>query len=86
MKTSRPIGLDQVLGVLPALLPLVMDAGSVLVGTLEFSLLLDALPQHDVENEAPAAISVMQGVEASVTNLPEFLLNLFTFLILPIPT
>ena len=74
------------LGVLPALLPLVMDAGSVLVGTLVFSQSLDALPQHDVENEAPAATSVMQGKDAIVTNLPEFLLNLFTFLILPIPT
>ena len=28
----------------------------------------------------------MQGVEAIDTNLPEFLLHLFTFLILPIPT
>ena len=74
------------LGVLPAHLPLVMDAGSVLVGTPVFSQLLDALPQHDVENEAPAATSFMQGVEAIDTNLPEFLFNLFTFLILPIPT
>ena len=56
------------------------------LGTPMFSQWLDALPQHDVENEVPAATSVMQGVEAIDTNLPEFLLHLFTFLILPIPT
>ena len=41
------------------------------LGTPMFSQLLDALPQHYVENEEPAAALVMQGVEAINTNLPE---------------